>query len=88
MPWRSRPESPLQRELLRFLRPPVPQLERQVSEQAAPLLAEVGRTLAGRPAAEVSAALEDAIRSVGGEPDRAVLAEFAEQIEAGENPFV
>jgi hypothetical protein len=81
-------QSPLQRELLRLLRPPLPQLARQVSEQAAPRLAEVGRSHAGRPAAEVVPALEEAVRSVGGEPDAAALAEFAEQIEAGENPFL
>jgi hypothetical protein len=88
MPRRTRPQSPLQRELLRLLRPPMPQLARQVSEQAAPKLAEVGRSHAGRPAAEVLPALEEAVRLVGGEPDLAALAEFAEQIEAGENPFV
>lgn len=82
------PQSPLQRELLRLLRPPVPQLARQVSEQAAPGLAEVGRSHAGRPSAEVLVALEAAVRSVGGEPDRAALTEFADQIEAGENPFL
>jgi hypothetical protein len=80
--------SPLQTELLRFLRPPVPRLARQVSERAAPGLAEIGRSHAGRPAAEVTVALEAAVRSVGGEPDMAALTEFAEQIEAGENPFV
>ena len=85
---RSRPESALQRELLGLLRPPVPQLARQVSERARPRLAEVGRTHATRPAAEVLVALEEAVRSVDGEPDRTALAEFAEQIEAGENPFV
>jgi hypothetical protein len=36
----------------------------------------------------VRPALEEAVRSVGGEPDRAALTEFAEQIEAGENPFL
>jgi hypothetical protein len=85
---RTPPQSPIQRELVRLLRPPVPQLARQVSEQAAPRLAEVGRSHAGRPAAEVRPALEEAVRSVGGEPDRAALTEFAEQIEAGENPFL
>jgi hypothetical protein len=85
---RSRPESALQRELLGLLRPPVPQLARQVSERARPRLAEVGRTHATRPAAEVLVALEEAVRSVDGEPDRTALAEFAEQIEAGENPFL
>jgi hypothetical protein len=85
---RTRRQSPLQRELLRLLRPPVPQLARQVSEQAAYGLAEVGRSHAGRPAAEVLPALEEAVRSVGGKPDRAALVEFAEQIEAGENPFL
>jgi hypothetical protein len=84
---RFRRESPLQQELLRFLRPPVPQLAKQVSERARPRLAEVGRSHATRPAAEILVALEDAVRSVGGEPDRTALAEFAEQIEAGENPF-
>lgn len=83
----SRPQSAVQRELLRFLRPPVPQLARQPSEQAHPRLAEVGRAFANRPAAEVQAALEAAVRSVGAEPDMTALAEFAEQIEAGENPF-
>jgi hypothetical protein len=84
---RFRRESALQRELLAFLRPPVPQLARQVSEQARPRLAEVGQSYAHRPAADVLVALEAAVRSVGGEPDQAALAEFAELIEAGENPF-
>jgi hypothetical protein len=84
---RTPPQSPLQNELLRYLRPPVPRLAQQVSEQAAPRLAEVGRSHSGRPAAEVMVALEAAVRSVGGEPDMAALTEFAEQIEAGENPF-
>jgi len=85
---RPPPQSPLQSELLRYLRPPVPRLAAQVSEQAAPRLADVGRSSAGRPAAEVLIALEDAVRSVGGEPDMAALREFAEQIEAGDNPFL
>ncbi|MFD2091059.1 hypothetical protein [Blastococcus deserti] len=84
---RHRRESALQRELLAFLRPPVPRLAAQVSEQARPRLAEIGRSHAHRPAAEVLVALEAAVRSVGGEPDRVALTEFAEQIEAGENPF-
>jgi hypothetical protein len=84
---RSRPQSPVQDELLRLLRPPSPQLARQPSELAHPRLAEVGRAFANRPATEVVAALEAAVRSVGAEPDMAALAEFAEQIEAGENPF-
>jgi hypothetical protein len=84
---RFRRESPLQQELLRFLRPPVPRLTENLSERARPRLAEVGRSHATRRAAEILVALEDAVRSVGGEPDRVALAEFAEQIEAGENPF-
>jgi hypothetical protein len=48
---RTPPQSPIQRELVRLLRPPVPQLARQVSEQAAPRLAEVGRSHAGRAGA-------------------------------------
>ncbi|SDN97265.1 hypothetical protein [Geodermatophilus sp. DSM 45219] len=42
---------------------------------------------AGRPAAEVRVALEDVVRSAGGTPDLDALTEFAEQIEAGQNPF-
>jgi hypothetical protein len=86
--YRTPPGSALQRELLRLLRPPVPQLADQVSEQARPRLADVGERMAGRPAAEVVPVLEEAVRSVGGTPDMAALAELAEQIEAGENPFV
>jgi hypothetical protein len=52
-----------------------------------PALAEIARTSAGRPAAEVLPALADAVRAVGAEPDLAALAEFAEQVEQGENPF-
>jgi hypothetical protein len=85
---RFRPQSPLQRELLRLLRPYSRHLARQESEQAAPKLADVGRSHAGRPAEEVLPALEEAVRSVGAVPDRAALEEFAELIEAGENPFV
>jgi hypothetical protein len=47
----------------------------------------VGRTHAGRPPAEIVAALEEVIRSCGGTPDRAALEEFAGEIAAGENPF-
>jgi hypothetical protein len=84
---RHPPQSALQRELLRLLSPPSPRLARQPGERALPALLEVARTHAHRPAAEVRAALEDAVRSVGAEPDQAALTEFAEQIEAGENPF-
>jgi hypothetical protein len=84
---RPMPESELQRELLRLLRPPSPHLARQAGERARPGLAEVGRTHAGRPAAEALAALEEVVRSAGAEPDRAALTEFAEAIERGENPF-
>ncbi len=78
----------LQEGLLDLLRPPSPRLAAQLSERVRPRLAEVGRDLAGRPAAEVRAALEDVVRSAGGTPDLDALTEFAEQIEAGENPFV
>jgi hypothetical protein len=81
------PESELQRELLRLLRPPSPRLAQQAGERARPGLAEVGRTFAGRPAAEVLAALEEVVRAAGAEPDRAALTEFAEAIEGGGNPF-
>ncbi len=77
----------LQEGLLDLLRPPSPQLAAQLSEQVRPRLAEVGRGYAGRPAAEVRVVLEDVVRSAGGTPDLDALTEFAEQIEAGENPF-
>jgi hypothetical protein len=82
-----RSRSGLQEELLRLLQPPVPRRAALVSERVAPVLAEIGHSLAGRPAEEVVAALESAIRDAGGTPDRTALGEFAEQIEAGENPF-
>jgi hypothetical protein len=84
---RSPPRSELQRELLRLLRPRSARLARQPSERVRPGLAEVGRTHAGRPAAEILPVLEDVVRSAGVEPDRAALTEFAEAIERGENPF-
>jgi hypothetical protein len=77
----------LQRELLRYLQPPVPRRAELVSERVAPALAEVGERLSGRPAEEVAAALEAVVRSAGATPDRAAIAEFAARIEAGENPF-
>jgi hypothetical protein len=43
--------------------------------------------MAGRPADEVLAALDAAVRDAGATPDQAALREFAAQIEAGENPF-
>ncbi len=82
-----RPGSRLQEELLRLLRPHNPRLDQQLSERVRPGLAAVGRTHAGRPPAEIVAALEAVIRSFGGRPDRAALEEFAAQISAGENPF-
>ena len=87
MPRRPISESAVQRELLRLLRPPLPQLARQPSERVRPALDEIARRCAGRPAADVLPALEEAVRSVGAEPDMAALAEFAEQVERGENPF-
>ena len=84
---RSPPESAAQRELLRLLRPPVPRLARQASERVRPGLAEVGRTHAGRPAAEVLVALEAVVRAAGATPDLGALTEFAAAIEDGQNPF-
>lgn len=81
------PQSAVQRELLRLLRPLSPRLAQQPSERVRPALAEIARSSAGRPAAEVLPALADAVRAVGAEPDLAALAEFAEQVEQGENPF-
>ena len=83
----SSSNSHLQRELLNLLRPYSPRLEQQVSEQVRPRLAEVGRSQAGRPEAQVVAALEAVVRSAGAQPDMTALHEFAEQIAAGDNPF-
>jgi hypothetical protein len=83
----GRSRGDLQRELLRFLQPPVPRRAELVSERVAPALAEVGERLSGRPATEVAAALEAVVRSAGASPDRAAIEEFAALIEAGENPF-
>ncbi len=87
MAGRPRFRSNLQEELLRMLRPADPRLERQLSEQVRPRLREVGRSHAGRPAAESVAALEEVVRSAGARPDRTALREFAEEISRGENPF-
>jgi hypothetical protein len=80
-------QSAVQRELLRLLRPPSARLAQQPSEQVRPVLEEIARRDAGRPAADVLPALADAVRAVGAEPDLAALAELAEQVERGENPF-
>ncbi len=82
-----RSRSGLQEELLRFLQPPVPGRAELVSERVAPTLADIGDDMAGRPADEVLAALDAAVRDAGGTPDRTVLRQYAAQIEAGENPF-
>jgi hypothetical protein len=82
-----RPRSGLQEELLRYLQPPVPRRAALVSERVAPTLAGIGEAMAGRPAEEVLAALDAAVRQAGATPDGAALREFAAQIEAGENPF-
>ncbi len=77
----------LQEELLRLLQPPVRRRAALLSERIAPTLAGIGDSMAGRPAEEVLAALEAAVRDAGGTPDGVALREFAAQIEAGENPF-
>jgi hypothetical protein len=79
--------SELTRELLRLLQPPVRRRARLLSERVAPALAEVGRARAGYPADEVFAELAAVVRAAGGTPDEAALREFADQIEAGQNPF-
>ena len=81
------PRAGLQDELLRLLQPPVRRRADLLSERIAPTLAGIGDSMAGRPADEVLAALDAAIREAGGTPDTAALREFAAQIEAGENPF-
>ena len=82
-----RPRAGLQDELLRLLQPPVRRRADLLSERIAPTLAGIGDSMAGRPADEVLAALDAAIREAGGTPDTAALRECAAQIEAGENPF-
>jgi hypothetical protein len=77
----------LRAELLHYLQPPVPRRAGLVSERVTPTLAGIGDSMAGRPADDVLAALDAAVRDAGGTPDRAALEEFATQIEAGENPF-
>jgi hypothetical protein len=84
---RFRHPSQLEGELLRLLRPASRRLEEQVSEQVRPRLADVGRTMTGRPAAEIVVALEEVVRAAGATPNMAALAEFAEQIHEGHNPF-
>jgi hypothetical protein len=81
------PQSAVQRELLRLLRPLSSRLAQQPSERVRPALAEIAQQHAGRPAAEVLPLLAAAVRTVGAEPDMAALAELAEQVERGQNPF-
>lgn len=78
----------LQQELLRLLRPLHRRLGEQLSERVRPRLAEIGRTHAGRPAPEILAALDEAVRAAGGTPDRRALEEFADDIAQGRNPFL
>ena len=82
-----RPREGLQSELLHLLQPLVRRRAELLSERIAPTLADIGDDMAGRPADEVLAALDAAIRIAGGTPDTAALREFAAGIEAGENPF-
>ena len=77
----------LQQELLRLLRPHSRRRSEQLSERVRPRLAEIGRTSAGRPVPDIVSALAEAVRTAGGQPDMAALAEFAEDITAGRNPF-
>jgi hypothetical protein len=85
---RFRAASQLQNELLRLLMPRRSRLEDQVSERVRPRLAEVGRTMAGRPAAQILSVLESVVRAAGATPDMKALEEFAQDIHHGENPFV
>ena len=84
---RFRATSELQNELLRLLMPRRARLDEQVSEQVRPRLAEVGRTMAGRPSGEILSRLESVIRAADATPDMTALAEFAQEIHDGENPF-
>lgn len=84
----GRPRAGLQGELLRLLQPPSRRRSELVSERVAPTLAGIGDAMAGRPAEEVHAALDAAVRAAGATPDQRALREFAARIEAGDNPFV
>ena len=83
----GRPRSAFQQELLRLLQPWLPRRADLLSERIAPVLADVARTHAGRPADEVLAALHAVVTGAGGTPDLRALREFAADIEAGRNPF-
>ena len=83
----SRQESAFQQELLRLLQPRLPRRADLLSERIAPVLADVARSHAGRPADEVLAALHAVVTGAGGTPDLRALREFAADIEAGGNPF-
>lgn len=84
---RSHGQSALQQELLRLIRPYSRRLAQQPSERARPGLSKVARQYAGRPAAEIVPALAAAVRAAGATPDLAALAELAEEIEDGHDPF-
>jgi hypothetical protein len=64
--------------------PPQSQLQRELLRLLRPPMPQLARQVSEQAAPRLAAAA----RSVGGQPDRAALAEFAEQIEAGENPFL
>ena len=83
----GRTRSALQQELLRLLQPRLPRRADLLSERIAPVLAQVAREHAGRPADEVLSALEAVVLGAGGTPDMRALREFANEIEGGENPF-
>jgi hypothetical protein len=83
----GRTRSAFQQELLKFLQPWLPRRADLLSERIAPVLAEVARRHAHRPADQVLAALEAVVVGAGGTPDMHALREFAADIEAGENPF-
>ncbi|WP_143028748.1 hypothetical protein [Quadrisphaera sp. DSM 44207] len=77
----------MQQDLLALLRPPSARLERQLSERVRPHLSAVARAHAGRPAPQVLAALAEVVRAAGAEPDLTALAEHAERVSAGEDPY-
>lgn len=56
-------------------------------ERARPELSRVARAMAGRPAAEVAPALEQAVRAAGAVPDVRAVAELAAEVEEGRDPF-
>ena len=77
---RFQPSSDFEKQLLAAAQPQIKRIQDQVNSKLRRKLSSIERTHAGRPKAEVLAALESAVRSVGARPDRQQLAKLAERI--------